>query len=108
MTDQAAITRTLRALCVAERFRFDPLHEDLTRRQQAVRHREVITLTPAPGVFAFLFEYGVCVLCGYDREAERQLVEMLHSYAVHPLEPAVEEELAYQRSLDEGCASATT
>ena len=102
MTDQAETTLTLRALCVAERFRFDPLHEELARRQHAVRRREVITLTPAPGVFAFLCEYGVCVLCGYDREAEWQLVDLLRRHAVHPLEPAVEEELSYRRSLDEG------
>ena len=94
--------RTLRALCVAERFQFDPLYEFLARQQHAARMRDVLILTPDPGVFAFLFEYGVCVLCGYDYEAERRLVDLLLKYAVQPLEPVVEEELTYRRSLDDG------
>ena len=102
MAIQPTTARTLRALCVAERFQFDPLYEFLARQQHAARMRDVLILTPDPGVFAFLFEYGVCVLCGYDYEAERRLVDLLLKYAVQPLEPVVEEELTYRRSLDDG------
>ena len=62
--------------------------------------RDVLILTPDPGVFAFLFEYGVCVLCGYDYEAERRLVDLLLKYAVQPLEPVVEEELTRLASFE--------
>jgi uncharacterized Rmd1/YagE family protein len=92
----------LRALCIAERFEFDPLYEHLSRQTHAARMRNVITLTPDEGVFAFIFDYGICVLCRYDYESEKRLIDLLRKYAVNPLEPLIEEELAYQKSVEAG------
>lgn len=93
---------TIRTLCLAERFQFDALYEFLSRQTHAARLRNVIVLTPEEGVFAFLFDYGVCVLFQYEYEAEKRLLDLLTKYAVNPLEPFVEEELAYQQSSDAG------
>jgi len=92
----------LRALCLAEQFQFDTLYEYLSRQMHAARMRDVIILAPDEGVFAFIFDYGVCVLCRYDYESEKRLVDLLLRYAVNPLEPFIEEELEYQQSAEDG------
>ncbi|MGE4560649.1 MAG: RMD1 family protein [Desulfobulbus sp.] len=93
---------TIRALCIAERFRFDALYEHLSRQMHAARIRNVIVLNPEEGVRAFLFDYGLCVLFAYDYESEKRLIDQLLKYAINPLEPFVEEELEYQLSTAEG------
>ncbi|MBV5317019.1 MAG: RMD1 family protein [Desulfobulbaceae bacterium] len=92
----------LRALCIAERFQFDPLYEFLARQMHATRMRNVIIVTPEEGVYAFIFDYGVCVLCRYDYESEKRLLDLLLKYAVNPLNSYIEEELEYQQSAEEG------
>jgi uncharacterized Rmd1/YagE family protein len=92
----------LRALCIAERFEFDTLYEYLSRQMHAARMRNVIILAPVDGVHAFLFDYGVCVLCRYDYEAEKRLIDLLLKYAVNPLASIIEEELGYQKSVEDG------
>ncbi|MBV5319277.1 MAG: RMD1 family protein [Desulfobulbaceae bacterium] len=92
----------LRALCIAERFQFDTLYESLTCQMHAARMRNVIILTPDDGVYAFIFDYGVCVLYRYDYESEKRLVDLLLKYAVNPLDPFIEEELDYQKSSEDG------
>jgi len=92
----------LRALCIAERFEFDTLYEFLSRQVHAARMRNVIIVTPGEGTFAFIFDYGVCVLCQYDYELEKRLVDLLLKYAINPLEPFIEEELEYQQSAKDG------
>lgn len=92
----------LRALCIAERFQFDTLYEHLSRQTHAAQMRDVIIVTPDEGVYAFIFDYGVCVLCRYDYESEKRLLDVLLKYAVNPLEPFIEEELEYQKSTDSG------
>lgn len=93
---------TIRALCLAERFQFDALYDALSRQTHAARLRNVIVLTPDEGVFAFLFDYGVCVLFQYDYEAEKRLLDLLGKHAIHPLENFVEEELSYQLVTEAG------
>lgn len=93
---------TIRALCLAERFQFDALYDALSRQTHAARLRNVIVLTPDEGVFAFLFDYGVCVLFQYDYEAEKRLLDLLSKHAIHPLENFVEEELSYQLVTEAG------
>ncbi len=92
----------LRALCIAERFEFDALYDLLSRQVHAARMRNVIMLTPDEGTFAFIFDYGVCVLCRYDYEAEKRLLDLLLKYAINPLPSFIEEELDYQKSVGEG------
>jgi len=92
----------LRALCIAERFEFDALYDLLSRQVHAARMRNVIMLTPDEGTFAFLFDYGVCVLCRYDYEAEKRLLDLLLKYTVNPLTSFIEEELEYQKGVGEG------
>jgi len=92
----------LRALCIAERFEFDTLYEYLSHQMHAARMRNVIILAPGGGVHAFLFDYGVCVLCRYDYESEKRLLDLLLKYAVNPLESFIEEELEYQKSVEDG------
>jgi uncharacterized Rmd1/YagE family protein len=92
----------LRALCIAERFEFDALYDLLSRQVHAARMRNVIMLTPDEGSFAFIFDYGVCVLCRYDYEAEKRLLDLLLKYAVNPLSSFIEEELEYQKGVGEG------
>ena len=93
---------TIRALCLAERFQFDALYDALSRQTHAARLRNVIVLTPDEGIFAFLFDYGVCVLFQYDYEAEKRLLDLLGKHAIHPLENFVEEELSYQLVTEAG------
>ena len=92
----------LRALCIAERFEFDNLYDYLGKQMHAARMRNVILLNPDEGVHAFVFDYGVCVLCSYDYESEKRLIDILLKYAVNPLEPFIEEELDYQRGVEDG------
>ncbi len=92
----------LRALCLAERFQFDALYELLANQMLATRMRNVILLNPDEGVHAFIFDYGVCVLCSYDYESEKRLIDTLLKYAVNPLVLFIEEELAYQKSAEDG------
>ena len=92
----------LRALCIAERFEFDTLYDFLGKQMHAARMREVILLNPDEGMYAFVFDYGVCVLCSYDYESEKRLIDILCKYAVNLLEPFIEEELAYQESTEDG------
>ena len=93
---------TLRALCLAERFQFDNLYEFLAKQMHAARMRNVILLKPEEGMHAFLFDYGVCVLCSYDYESEKRLIDILLKFAVNPLDPFIEEELAYEKSSEDG------
>lgn len=93
---------TIRAFCLAERFQFDALYDYLSRQVHAARLRNVIVLTPDEGVFAFLFDYGVCVLFHYEYEAEKRLLDLLGKHAINPLESIVEEELSYQISSEPG------
>ncbi len=92
----------LRTLCIAERFEFDTLYEDVSRHAHAAQMRNVIIITLEEGVFAYIFDYGVCVLCRYDYESEKRLIDVLLKYAVNPLEPFIEEELEYQQSIEDG------
>ena len=92
----------LRALCLAERFEFDHLFEFLSRQGHAARMRNVIILTPEESAFAFVFDYGVCVLWRYDYESEKRLIDILLKYAVNPLGNFIEEELEYNNNLEEG------
>ncbi len=92
----------IRALCIAERFQFDALYEFLSRQTHAARMRNVIVLAPDEGVHAFLFDYGVCVLFQYDYESEKRLIDQLRTYAVNPLAALVEEELEFEKTVDEG------
>lgn len=91
-----------RALCLAERFEFESLYEHLGGQMHAARMRNVILLNPDGGIHAFLFDYGVCVLCNYDYEAEKRLIDILCKYAVHLIDPFIEEELTYQLTADDG------
>ena len=102
VTHPATPMHTIRTLCLAERFQFDALYDYLSRQTHAARLRNVIVLTPEEGAFAFLFDYGVCVLFRYDYEAEKRLLDLLGKYAIHPLEPFVEEELSCQLGTDAG------
>ena len=92
----------LRALCIAERFQFDSLYEHLSQQMHAARMRDVIILTPEEGVYAFLFDYGVCVLWHYDYESEKRLLDLLLKYCVNPLEHFIDEELVYAQTPEEG------
>lgn len=92
----------IRALCIAERFQFDDLYEHLSRQMAATRMRNVIMLAPDEDIHAFLFDYGVCVLCQYDYESEKRLLDLLGKYAVNPVEPFIEEELEYQKCVEDG------
>ncbi len=92
----------LRALCIAERFEFDNLYDYLGKQMHAARMRNVILLNPDEGVHAFVFDYGVCVLCSYDYESEKRLIDTLLKYAVNALEPFIEEELDYQKGAEDG------
>ena len=93
---------TLRALCLAERFQFDSLYEYLAKQMHAARMRNVILLKSEEGVHAFLFDYGVCVLCSYDYESEKRLIDILLKFAVNPLDSFIEEELTYEKSSEDG------
>ena len=92
----------IHALCIAERFQFDILYEDLARQVHAARMRNVIILSPDDGIYAFIFDYGVCVLYRYDYESEKRLLDLLLKYAVNPLDPFIEEELDYQKNSEDG------
>ncbi len=92
----------LRALCIAERFEFDNLYDYLGKQMHAARMRNVILLSPDEGVHAFVFDYGVCVLCSYDYESEKRLIDILCKHAVNVLEPFIEEELDYQKGAEDG------
>lgn len=92
----------IRALCIAERFEFDTLYEYLSRQMHAARIRNVIIVTLEEGVYAYIFDYGVGVLCRYDYESEKRLIDALLKYAVNPLEPFIEEELEYRHSAEDG------
>ncbi len=92
----------LRALCIAERFEFDSLYDYLSRQTHAARMRNVIILTPEEDVYAFLFDYGVCVLWNYEYESEKRLLDLLLKYCVNPLEPFIEEDLEYAKTPEEG------
>jgi uncharacterized Rmd1/YagE family protein len=92
----------IRALCLAERFRFDNLYDFLSHQTHAARMRNVIHLNPDEGIHAFLFDYGVCVLFQYDYESEKRLIDLLSKYAVNPLETIIEEDLEYRHSDEAG------
>ncbi len=92
----------LRALCIAERFEFDTLYEYLSRQMHAARMRNVIIVTLDEGVYAYIFDYGVCVLCRYDYESEKRLLDVLLKHAINPLQTFIEEELEYRRSVEDG------
>jgi len=92
----------IRALCLAERFRFDALYEFLSHQTHAARMRNVIHLNPDEDAHAFLFDYGVCVLFQYDYESEKRLIDLLLKHAVNPLEPFIEEELEYRHAGEAG------
>ncbi len=91
-----------RALCIAEHFIFDSLYENICDHTHAALMRDVIILTPEEGVFAYVFDFGVCVLCNYDYEAEKRLIDLLRKHSHRPLDPFLEEELAYQQSEEPG------
>lgn len=92
----------LRAICLAERFDFDDLFAFLSRQAHAARMRNVIIVTLDESALAFVFDYGVCVLWHYDYESEKRLIDTLLKYAVNPLDPFIEEELAYESGQEEG------
>lgn len=92
----------IRAICLAERFQFDALYEFLSHQNHATRMRNVITLKPDEGIYAFLFDYGVCVFLQYDYESEKRLIDLVRKYAVNPLETIVDEELECRFSTEGG------
>ncbi|MDY0391164.1 RMD1 family protein [Desulfobulbus oligotrophicus] len=94
--------QTIRAICLAERFQFDALWDHFSQQPEAVRLRNVIALTKGENVFAFLFDYGVCVLFQYGRDAEQRLLALLNSYLINPLTSFVDEELSYRQNSETG------
>ncbi|NLX19313.1 MAG: RMD1 family protein [Desulfobulbus sp.] len=90
--------QTVKAICLAERFQFDALWEFLSQQTKATRLRNVIILTQGENVFAFLFDYGVCVLFQYEHEAEQRLLALLGKYLINPLTPLIDEELHFRQT----------
>lgn len=85
----------VRVFCTAEKYDSRELYAHLDGIQKVSLIKDAIVID-REGTYAFVFDYGVTVLWGYEYEAEKRLMDTVSQYALKPLTEAVTEEMSYK------------
>ncbi len=86
--------KRVRAFCTAEKYDSDELYGALSNNHKVTLIKDAIAVD-RDGTYAFIFNYGVTVLWGYDYEEEKRLIDTVSDYAIKPLAERVSEEMRY-------------
>jgi len=87
--------KRVRAFCTAGKYDGSALYQSLDGTNKVTLIKDAIVID-RDGTYAFVFDYGVTVLWGYEYEEEKRLMDTIGQFAVKPLEEAVEEEMSYR------------
>jgi uncharacterized Rmd1/YagE family protein len=93
---QSTTSRRLGAFCTAQSYSIKALFEAFKVHYKATLFRDVVHIELSPECRdIFCFAYGVTVFWGLEEREEKQFLDFIHSFEVHPLDAPEKEVMSF-------------